>query len=118
MTLFMVEIRVAKWRAAIEWYSNVLGLELVLVDEANSFALLAAGEARVSLRSASAPGDRAAVRLVFEVADLEAERDRLVKHGVAVGAIQENAAEKFRFLKFKDPEGTPIRLFSWGANRA
>lgn len=116
MTLFMVEIRVAKWRAAIEWYSNVLGLELVLVDEANSFALLAAGEARVSLRSASAPGDRAAVRLVFEVADLEAERDRLFKHGVVV-AIQENAAEKFRFAKLKDPEGTPIRLFSWGPAR-
>ncbi|MFM9024985.1 MAG: VOC family protein, partial [Planctomycetaceae bacterium] len=50
--------------------------------------------------------------LGFEVADLEAVRERLVAAGGEVGAAAAHP-EGFRELGVEDPDGNRIRLFTW-----
>ena len=52
-------------------------------------------------------------RLVFQVADLDRERQRLIDNGVAVGEPVENHAEGYREIRFQDPEGYSLRFFAW-----
>jgi hypothetical protein len=53
------------------------------------------------------------VRLVFQVAELDRERRRLIDHGVEVGEPIENHDEGYREIRFQDPEGYSLRLFAW-----
>ena len=53
------------------------------------------------------------MRLVFQVADLDRERRRLIDNGVAVGEPIENHAEGYREIRFQDPEGYSLRFFAW-----
>ncbi len=110
--LFMVEVRVADLARAARWYVDVLGLRPALDDPGGRFVLLEAGSGRVALKEGPASADRGAVRLIFQVADIEAERARLAGQGVEVGEVTESA-EGYREARLADPDGTPIRLFSW-----
>ena len=56
---------------------------------------------------------RGRVRLVFQVADLDRERHRLIDNGVTVGEPVENHAEGYREIRFQDPEGYSLRFFAW-----
>jgi catechol 2,3-dioxygenase-like lactoylglutathione lyase family enzyme len=111
-TLFMVEVRVLDWDAASRWYVDVLGLRPMMEDREGRFLLLDAGPARVALKEGPAIADRGAVRLIFKVNDVEADRERLLALGVAVTPITESA-EGYREVRLADPEGTPIHLFAW-----
>ena len=83
-------------------------------EPTQSFALLRAGPVRIALKGADdATPPRGTVSLVFEVADLDAERHRLAALGEAVGTPIENAREGYREVRLTDPDGTPIRLFAW-----
>ncbi len=112
----MTVIRVANWQTTVRWYIDTLGLSPILLDSPHEFALLAAGNGRVGLqgvkdaRSLAGPGK---VRLVFQVADLDRERQRLIDRGVAVGAPVENHEEGYREVRIQDPEGHGLRLFAW-----
>jgi catechol 2,3-dioxygenase-like lactoylglutathione lyase family enzyme len=112
MDLFMVEVRVADWAASSRWYVDVLGLRPTLEDRERRFLLLEAGSGRVALKEGPVIPERGAVRLIFRVGDVAAERERLVGLGVAVSAIS-GSAEGYREVRLADPDGTPIRLFSW-----
>jgi catechol 2,3-dioxygenase-like lactoylglutathione lyase family enzyme len=112
MDLFMVEVRVADLRRSARWYAATLGLTPLLDDPAGGFALLAAGPCRVALKEGHAEGRRA-IRLVFEVADVDAEAARLGGMGLVVEGPTENSRERYRSLCLHDPDGTPIDLFSW-----
>ena len=114
--LFMVEVRVADWARTSRWYVDVLGLRPVLDDPEGRFLLLEAGSGRVALKEGQGTGDRGAVRLIFRVEDVDSERTRLVGLGVEVGEASESA-EGYREVRLADPEGTPIRLFSWVEGR-
>jgi predicted enzyme related to lactoylglutathione lyase len=113
LALYLTEIKVTQWPASVRWYVEVLGLRLALEDAANEYALLEAGPGRLALK-AGAGGvlAREAVRLVFEVADVDAERDRLLGLGVAV-SLPEESTEGYRAIRLHDPEGTPVTLFCW-----
>jgi glyoxylase I family protein len=111
MELFMVEVRVADLTAAARWYVAILGLRAALEDRRGRFVLLEAGPGRVALKEGPPAADRGAVRLVFRVGDVDAERSRLVGLGVAVSAVTESV-EGYREVRLADPEGTPIHLFS------
>jgi hypothetical protein len=114
--LFMTVIRVASWTTTVRWYIDTLGLAPVLLDAQHEFALLSAGSGRLGLqgvretRSATGSGK---VRLVFQVRDLEIERQRLIERGVVVGATVENLDEGYREIRLQDPEGSSLRLFAW-----
>jgi catechol 2,3-dioxygenase-like lactoylglutathione lyase family enzyme len=114
--LFMTVIRVARWQTTVRWYIDVLGLSPLLLDAAHQFALLAAGGGRLGLQGvtdAHSATARGRVRLVFQVVDLDRERQRLIDSGVTVGAPVENHAEGYREIRFQDPEGYSLRFFAW-----
>lgn len=106
----MAEVRVADLVASRRWYVDVLGLRPILDDGGGRFVLLEAGGGRVALKEGPAAGGRGAVRLVFRVGDVEAERVRLVGLGVAVGGVTASP-EGYREARLADPDGTPIHLF-------
>lgn len=114
--LYLVEIKVDDWERAVRWYAEVLGLRLVLSDQANRFALLEAGPGRIALKHGAPSARRDNVRLTFRVDDLEGERARLLAQGLNVGEPAENAAEGYREIRLTDPEGTPITFFQWRAD--
>ena len=114
--LFMTVIRVARWQTTVRWYIDTLGLRPLLLDPDHEFALLSAGGGRVALQGVKEPqiaSSRGRVRLVFQVADLDRERRRLIESGIAVGEPIENQAEGYREIRFQDPEGFSLRLFAW-----
>lgn len=116
LDLFMTVVRVARWETTVRWYIDVLGLEPVLLDACNEFALLSAGNGRVALqgtadmRTVSGAGR---VRLVFQVDDLDRARQRLIDLGMSVDAPFENLEEGYRELRIQGPEGLSLRLFAW-----
>lgn len=116
LDLFMTVLRVIDWRAQVAWYTETLGLPLVLRDEINQFAFLAAGAGRVGLqggrKNPSVEG-RCKTRLVFQVHDLDLERERLIGRKVEVSAPIENQAEAYREIRLHDPEGNSLTLFAW-----
>lgn len=116
LDLFMTVLRVIDWRAQVTWYTETLGLALVLRDEINQFAFLAAGAGRLGLqggRKNSSVEGRCKTRLVFQVPDLDLERERLIGRKVDVSAPIENQAEAYREVRLHDPEGNSLTLFAW-----
>jgi predicted enzyme related to lactoylglutathione lyase len=118
-TLYLTEIKVTDWSGMVRWYAAILGLRLALEDAAHQYALLEAGTGagRIALKGGRAESESlpsATVRLVFEVANVDAQRDRLAGCGVAV-SLPEESLEGYRAIRLCDPEGMPITLFSWKA---
>src|SRR5207253_6006359 len=116
LDLFMTVIRVASWPTTVRWYIDTLGLVPVLLDAQHEFALLSAGNGRLGVqgvKEARATTGSGKVRLVFQVPDLDRERQWLIERGVAVGAPVENLDEGYREVRLKDPEGYSVRLFAW-----
>jgi catechol 2,3-dioxygenase-like lactoylglutathione lyase family enzyme len=114
--LFMTVIRVADWPKTLDWYVETLGLLAILTDVERQFALLAAGNGRLALQGGLAPEEPilpGRVRLVFQVPDVDRERQRLIGRGLEIGPPVENAREGYREIRLHDPEGTPLTLFSW-----
>jgi predicted enzyme related to lactoylglutathione lyase len=118
IALFTTEIKVTDWLKMVRWYVEILGLRLAQDDPANQYALLEAGPGRLALKGNSSTGlPPTGVRLVFQVADVDAERDRLARLDVAVSP-PEDSPEGYRAIRLSDPEGTPITLFCWKALEA
>jgi catechol 2,3-dioxygenase-like lactoylglutathione lyase family enzyme len=116
--LFMTVLRVADWPRALAWYVDTLGLLAVLTDPEHEFALLAAGTGRLALqggRGANEADAAGAVRLVFQVPDVDIERSRLIGKGLEIDPPTENPREGYREIRLHDPGGTPITLFSWSS---
>ncbi len=112
--LFMTEIRVFDWPRTVRWYVETLGLRSLVNDEPNGFALLGAGQGRLALRRGVARCEAVYhARLHFRVADVDAERARLLAAGVPVTEAVENDRESYREVRLTDPEGTAITLFTW-----
>jgi catechol 2,3-dioxygenase-like lactoylglutathione lyase family enzyme len=117
LTLFAVELRSSRWEPLVAWYRDALGLRVLLRVVDDRYALLAAGPVRLALlgRDRDEPVGRR-WSLAFEVADLEAARERLVAAGVDAPAPVANP-EGFRELVVSDPDGNRIRLFTWADDR-
>ena len=118
MKLYMVEIRVRDWPHTFHWYRDVLGLPVIFVDEPNRFVMLSAGRVRLALKAGS-PTDpvHESVNLVFEVSDVDATRKMLTAKGVVTEPPFDSPLnEGYREMRFKDPEGAQIRVFSWLEN--
>ena len=111
MKLYMVEPTVSDLPRSVAWYSDVLGLKLTLPDEAHGFALLEGPAGRISLKRGSPhPGG---VRLHFEVADLDAELERIAAFGVRTASAIKSSEEGYRRALLHDPDGYEIALFEW-----
>ena len=117
MRYYMTEIWTPTWRQSIAWYTTLLGLRLVLDDPANEFALLETtdGIGRLAIRGGHATRDvgRGAIRLVYEVSDLNALIVAWVQKGAEIEGPHQSE-EGYRSIKIHDPDGTPITVFEWG----
>lgn len=112
----MTEIVVSDWERSVRWYADVLGFPIKLRDAAGLFALLEreGGRGRIALKGGSvgeAP-DRRAVRLVFEVGDLDGVIATL-NHARITFEGPDASPEGYAAIKLADPDGTPIRIFAW-----
>ena len=80
LELFMTVVRVTDWSTIVPWYIDTLGMVPILIDAEREFALLAAGDGRLGfkgLKSDCTVHERTKVRFVFQVADVDRERQRL-----------------------------------------
>src|SRR5262249_14431546 len=103
------------WPAAVAWYHDVLGLEVVLRAEADQFALLRAGAGRLALKGGSpGPGN---VLLTFAVDDLPAELECLAARGAFPEGPLKASPEGYRRALLRDPDGHRLCLFDWGGKR-
>ncbi len=110
--LFMTELTVSDWAAAVDWYRRVLGLAVQVEDVAKGFALLRGhGGGRLALK-AGTPTPSAAV-LHFRVADLDAELARLAAAGIAPTGPIQASPEGYRRAAVRDPDGHAVGLFEW-----
>jgi catechol 2,3-dioxygenase-like lactoylglutathione lyase family enzyme len=108
MKLYFVELQVSDWAASLTWYREVLGLDVLLTDEPARFALLRAGQTRLSLKAGTpTPGG---VLLSFEVEDLSPWLGRLGLLDV------KTSPEGYRRARLRDPDGYTITLFEWLPN--
>ena len=108
LELFMTVVRVTDWSTIVPWYIDTLGMVPVLIDAEHEFALLSAGDGRLGfkgLKSNCTVHERTKVRFVFQVADVDLERKRLIEQGVVVSAPFDNREEGFREIRLHDPGG-------------
>lgn len=112
-SLYSVELRTSRWGELVAWYREALGLRVLVRVVDDGYALLAAGDTRLALVARpEAPPANGRWSLGFEVADLDAARERLVRSGMDV-APPATHPEGFRELLVTDPDGNRIRLFAW-----
>jgi predicted enzyme related to lactoylglutathione lyase len=111
MDLYLIELTVRDWLASLSWYRDRLGLTVLLTDEPNQFALLAAGPARIAIKSGlPVPGS---ATIIFLVSNLDGEVCRLAGQGVTpLGPIR-SSPEGYRVAQFHDPDGYRLDLFEW-----
>jgi hypothetical protein len=104
LELFMTVVRVTNWSIIVPWYIDTLGMVPVLIDAEHEFALLSAGDGRVGfkgIKSNCTVHERTKVRFVFQVADVDRERTRLIEQGVVVSAPLDNHEEGFREVRLR-----------------
>jgi predicted enzyme related to lactoylglutathione lyase len=109
--LYLVELSVSDWPAAVAWYTGVLGLQLIHTDETNRFALLLAGPVRLALKAGTPAGG--CVLLAFEVPDIERAVQILAERGAQPEGPIKDSPEGYRRAIFRDPDGYRVSLFDW-----
>jgi predicted enzyme related to lactoylglutathione lyase len=115
LALYLTEIKVTDWPALVRWYVTNLGLRLSREDAPHQYALLEfeSGSGRIALKGGRPAGTPSGpVRLVFEAANVDDVRARLTAAGVDV-SLPEQSPEGYCAIRLRDPEGTPITVFSW-----
>jgi catechol 2,3-dioxygenase-like lactoylglutathione lyase family enzyme len=116
LDLFMTVVQVTNWPMIVKWYTDTLGLVPIVLDGEHEFALLEAGSGRLGLKgvkAAHAAHERIKIRLVFQVADVDVERARLVERGVVVSPVFDNREEGYREVRLHDPDGNSLTIFAW-----
>ncbi|HMP02233.1 MAG TPA: VOC family protein [Gemmatales bacterium] len=120
--LTMVELAVADSERSAAWYRQHLGLRVLLRQPEEGYALLDAGGARLALKQV-APGPTGMVpvssggvgraMLLFEVADVAKELERLTAVGAAVIKPLRRSLEGYRRAVVADPDGHWLTLYDF-----
>lgn len=111
--LFSMELRTNRWPLMVRWYSVVLGLPVLLRSEENQYALLAAGDTKLTLLGRDKV-DLASGRwsLAFEVGNLPQVLQQIIK---AESRPSQPRVDPEGYAEFtvKDPDGNRVRVFQW-----
>ena len=116
--LDLVTIQVRSWAAAVQWYSEVLGLPIITLDEDDGFCMFGTDGATLAL--ASDHPDQAAgteenrLAPAFRVADLDGTLVRLRSLGVRADPVIDGEDEGYRLARIYDPEGNRLHLYCYG----
>ena len=94
---------------AVTFYADVVGLKM-LHRAGDDWTEFDAGPIRLALHGTDreVPGSGT---VVFEVADLDAERWRLEQQGVRFDDYVGEVDGRLRFMTFHDPDGNPVQIF-------
>ena len=109
--LYMIERSVGDFAGSVAWYAAITGLKPAMIDARNSFAMFEAGPIRFALRLKPSPQSSDLIH--FEVADLEAEQERLAHAGIKATTAIQTSDEGYNRLIYADPDGQRICLFEW-----
>ena len=116
--LDLVTIQVRSWAAAVQWYSEVLGLPIITLDEDDGFCMFGTGGATLAL--ASDHPDQAVgteenrLAPAFRIADLDGTLVRLRSLGVRADPVIDGEDEGYRLARIYDPEGNRLHLYCYG----
>jgi catechol 2,3-dioxygenase-like lactoylglutathione lyase family enzyme len=113
ISLFSIELRTPQWDRMIEWYRDVLGMNVLLRDEQGGYALLEAAGMRLALMYRPATG-AASERwsLSFEVDELYGVVNRLAAAHTQRNPIRLNK-EGYQEMIVLDPDENRVRIFSF-----
>jgi predicted enzyme related to lactoylglutathione lyase len=109
--LYLVELTVGDWPAAVAWFGAVLDVGPRSFPGGEPYALFETAGGRVALkRGAPHPGG---VLLALEVGDLTAELDRLARRGIIPAEPPKVSAEGYRRAILHAADGHRVSLFDW-----
>ena len=111
--LFSMELRTTRWPAMLRWYSTALGLPVLLQSEENRYALLEAGDSKLTLLGrdkVDLPSGR--FSLAFEVGNLPQVLRQLMNAESRPSQPRVDA-EGYAEFTVKDPDGNRVRVFQW-----
>lgn len=112
-SLYCIEIRTSKWEEMVQWYRMTLGLRVLVRVAEDGYALIEAGETRISIL-ARENGGVVSPRwsLGFEVENLQKVMQRL--EAASSSFIAPRLSEEgFSEIVTEDPDGNTVRVFSW-----
>jgi catechol 2,3-dioxygenase-like lactoylglutathione lyase family enzyme len=116
--LDLVTIQVREWAEAVRWYTQVLGLPIITLEEEDGFCMLRTDGATLAL--ASDHPDQAAgteenrLAPAFRVTDLDGTLERLRSFGVKVDPRIDGEDEGYRLARIYDLEGNRLHLYCYG----
>jgi predicted enzyme related to lactoylglutathione lyase len=112
--LFFIELTVRDWSASLAWYQEVLRLDVRIRFEADQFALLQAGEPEgVLLALKGGTPQPGSVLLTWTVKELDGWLEHLERCGVVLEGPVKTSPERYRRVRFRDPDGHALCLFAW-----
>ena len=113
--IMMVTVQVRDFDAMVEWYRDVLDLD-VLGLEPGEFCLLRAPHGSTTIGLATDHPERIPDRPgvgwtpTFAVDDFDAFVSQLRDRGVTFDAEEEGADEGYRLVRVRDPEGNAVGI--------
>lgn len=116
--LDIVQLKVADWAAAVQWYQDILGLRVTAYEEDDQYCWLVAqdGGARLGLHGQPGIGrtsERPRCLPSFLVDDLDSTLRRLAASGISPEEEPSGEDEGYRSVEIRDPEGNLIELYEW-----
>jgi catechol 2,3-dioxygenase-like lactoylglutathione lyase family enzyme len=108
MKLARIILFTASMDAMVNYYGNILGLELVTDDP--GWKEFKAGSATIALHSGPPSPGKKGPKIVFYAEDVAALRETLVARGAKFGKAK--LGVPFCLCDGKDPDGNPIQLSS------
>jgi catechol 2,3-dioxygenase-like lactoylglutathione lyase family enzyme len=116
--LDLVTIQVRDWAAAVQWYTQILGLPIITLDEEDRFCTLGTHGAILALASdhpdQAAGSEENRLAPAFRVADLDGTLERLRSLGVKVDPRIDGEDEGYRLARIYDAEGNRLHLYCYG----
>lgn len=111
--LFSVELRTTRWAALVEWYRDAIGLPLLLRSDESRYALLQAGDSKLTILGRDRPADSSRRwSLAFEVMNLPVVLRRIVSMGSRPTEPRVDV-EGYAEFTVADPDGNRVRVFQW-----
>lgn len=115
--LDLVVLMVVDWSASVEWYTRVLGLELVYKEDDDQWCQLRfpEGDTTLALHGGASSHTRTGNRCIpdIQVTDLAETVRELKRRGVEFLGEIRGGDEGFRIATFVDPEGNELQLYEW-----
>lgn len=117
MRLNQITITVSDIHRAIQFYER-LGLELIVhTHDAYARFLCPEGDSTFSIHVAEQAIKPAGTSIYFEVADVDASIDALIKKGITIAHMPEDKPWLWRESDLYDPDGNHIIIYHAGENR-